>query len=198
MCFFVQISRVDTSDQSTLDTFPIPGSHAYPLNQGDSSTCSCHATANAVADQLADQGVDIDQKCLVHLLVQINGSIGPVWPDFYDNVSIDMQVQNETKWIRMKLTVEAVGSFSKNNKHVLAYHTGKRLSPHDYHCVFVKEQTGDYYECVNSWGKDDPNPKVHVNQFGNRLWMVMVKFDWLQAGLPFLFLKQMWLLWGNI
>ena len=177
---------MDPSDQSILNTFPIPGSHAYPLNQGNSSTCSCHAIANAVADQLADQGVDIDQKCLVHLLVQINGSIGPVWPDFYDNVCVDMQLQNETKWIHIELTVKAVESFGEKHKHVLAYHTGNRPPPHDYHCVFVKEQIGNYYECVNSWGKDDPSPKVHVNQSENRLWMVMVKFDWLQAGLPFL------------
>ena len=176
---------MNPSDQSILNTFPIPGSHAYPLNQGESSTCSCHAIANAVADQLADKKIDIDQKCLVHLLVQINGSIGPVWPDFYDNVSVDMQLQNKTDWIHMELTVKAVVSFSKKDRHVLAYHTGNKTPPHDYHCVFVKEKKEDYYECVNSWGRDDPFPKVHVNQFENRLWMVMVKVDKPQTGLSF-------------
>ena len=138
------------SSQGTLNTYPIPGSKAYPLDQGDSNTCTCHAVANAVADQLVDANIDIDQRFLAYWLVANNQTIG--------------------NWISLKLTVREVESFSNADKHVLAYYT-----PQGYHCVYVKQQSENYYECVNSWKDDDPFPKVDLGRRGNRLWRVRVE-----------------------
>ena len=64
-----------------MSTSPIPGAKAYPLDQGKSSTCKCHA--NDAADQLADGHVDIDQNLLAQLLVTNNKAIGSVWTCFW-------------------------------------------------------------------------------------------------------------------
>ena len=165
------------SDQSTLSTSPVPGAKAYPLDQGKSSTCTCHAIANAVADQLTDvHNVNINQDYLAQLLVNNNQTIGPVWPHFFDNYSLLMKLRNQKypEWILLKITVKEVQSFSVTDKHVLAYHTHGK-GPHGCHCVFVEELLQNYYKCVNSWGDNDPHPEVEVNQPGNRLWRVRVE-----------------------
>lgn len=160
------------SSQGTLNTYPILGSKAYPLDQGDSNTCTCYAVANAVADQLVDANIDIDQRFLAHWLVANNQTIGPVWPHLFDDYPYPILLQNQTNgnWISLKLTVREVESFSNADKHVLAYYT-----PQGYHCVYVKRQSENYYECVNSWKDDDPFPKVDLGRRGNRLWRVRVE-----------------------
>ena len=152
---------------STLSTSPIPGSKAHPLDQGDSKTCTCHAVANAVADQLANANIDIDQNFLAQWLVANNQTIGPVWPHFFDNYPYPIPVKNRTngKWISLKLTVSEVEAFNNADKHVLAYYTHIGKEPQCYHCVYVVRQSENCYECVNSWKDDDPFPKVDLDMF---------------------------------
>ena len=180
--------------EPTLNTSPIPGSKAYPLNQGFSYTCTHHAIANAVADQLADKHIDIDQKIFAGILISNTGSIGPIWPHFFDNYHIPVLSMNETdkKWISVKINiVREVKEFSNTGKHVLAYHT-KEILPDgtwkwgEYHCVFVKQQSENHYVCVNSWGDRDKYPEVELNRPGNRLWIVSAEFQFAQGGWSFI------------
>ena len=48
-------------------------------------TCTCHALANAIADQLNEHKIDVNQKSLADILVNNNKHVGAVWPDIYDN-----------------------------------------------------------------------------------------------------------------
>ena len=162
------------SNQGTLNTSPIPGSKAFPLDQGDSNTCTCHAVANAVAEQLEDEEIDIDQNFLAKWLVANNQTIGPVWPHFFDNYPYHILVQNRNngEWISLKLTVSEAESFSNTDKHVLAYYTHAGNKPQVYHCVYVSQKSEKYYSCVNSWKDYNPYPEVDLDRPGNRLWRV--------------------------
>lgn len=180
------------SAESTLNTSLIPGSKAYPLNQGSSYTCTHHAIANAVADQLADKGIDIDQKSFASILISNTGSIGPVWPHFFDNYHIPVLIMNEAdkKWIFVKIDIiREVKEFCNTGKYVLAYYTRKRLPDgtwrQEYHCVFVKQQSDNHYVCVNGWGDIDEYPEVELNRPGNRLWIVSAGFRLDQGGWSF-------------
>lgn len=163
----------------------IPGSAAAPLNQGISSTCTCHALANAIADQLNEESqIDIDPTRLADILVSHNEHVGAVWPDEYDNYfkSLITMDRKTARWISIKIkTVKRVQRFVNTERHVLSYYTaavGGRWTNN--HCVFVRQQSGDLYDCVNSWGDYDIYPAVPVNRPGNILWMV--RAEWKFAG----------------
>lgn len=166
---------------------PIPCQEAYPLDQGKSKTCTYHAIANAVADQLHERRYEIDQDILAQMLVASNQIIGPVWPHFFDNYSIPWKLINESnpEWISIKMFVKEVEIFSNMEKHVLAYHTSCERTSQDYHCVFVKKQQGNYYYCVNSWGDNNPYPEIEVNKSGNRLWRVKAEVEAPEKGWSF-------------
>ena len=171
------LSQTDTISIFTeLHFFQIPGGAAKVLNQGSSLTCTCHAIANAIADKLNEEhNIDVNQKILANILVNNNKHVGPVWPDIYDNYGQPILVMNENskKWISINIkTVKRVEKFISGEKHLLAY-----LSERGNHCVFLKEQIGDLYKCVNSWGEYDSYPVVPVENPGNRLWMVRVEFE---------------------
>lgn len=169
------------SNQDALNMFAVPGSKAHPLNQGQSYLCTCYAIANAAGDQLAEKNIDIDQNTFASILVSHYGSIGPVWPHFYDNYHIPILIKTRDKgkhyYIKIA-TVSEVKKFSNTDKCVLAYYT----ETNDYHCVFVKEQLENYYSCVNSWGTVEEFPQVELNKPGNRLWRVRVEFEPAQIG----------------
>ena len=159
-----------------MDNFRSPGANACVLNQGNSETCTCYAIANAVADQLADSQIDISQSTFASILVDKRGSIGPVWPHFYDNYrdSILIKDKQSGDYYSIKITtVRRVTKFNDEHKHILAYHT----STNEYHCVFVKEKKDNYYLCINSWGNYDPNPKIEIQKPHNLLWIVSVNFS---------------------
>ena len=178
------------SDQDTSKTSLTPGSGAEPLDQGNSNTCTCHAIANAIADQFEEKDIEIDPSCLATLLVNNNKSIGAVWPDFYDNYDLPITIMNQRtgEWISVKIkSVTEVKKFSCTDKHVLAYYANKIKQADgtwiwvDYHCAFIQRQSGDLYDCVNSW-KNDPHPKVELNRSGNRLWKVIAEANSPRAG----------------
>ena len=172
------------SHQDALNTFTVPGGRAYPLNQRQSYLCTCYAIANAVADQLAEKNIDIDPNAFASILVSHYGSIGPVWPHFYDNyhIPILIKTQHNGKHYYIKVaTVSEVKKFSNTDKYVLAYLT----ESNDYHCVFVKEQLGNFYSCVESSGTVKKFPRVAFYKPGNRLWRVRVKFELAQIGWSF-------------
>ena len=156
----------------------IPGGAAKVLNQGSSLTSTCHALANAIVDKLNEEhNIDVDQKILANILVNNNQHVGAVWPDIYDNYGQRILLMDrnskEEKWISIKKkTVKRVEKFINGQKHLLSY-----LSKDGHHCVFLKEQKGNSYECVNSWGEKDSYPLVPVENPENRLWMVQVEFE---------------------
>ena len=139
-------------------------------------TCTCHALANAIADQLNEEhNIDVNQKSIADILVNNNKHVGAVWPDIYNNYSHPILVmdENSEKWISINIkTVKRVEKFINGEKHLLAY-----SSKHGNHCVFLKEQKKGLYECVNSWGEDDPYPEVAVEYPRNMLWMVRVEWE---------------------
>ena len=146
-------------------------------------TCTCHALANAIADQLDHEShIDIDPMSLAKTLVSYNEHVGPVWPDDYDNYdrSLTTMDRKTEEWITIKIkTVKRVKKFINAERHILSYHT--TLVNNEWknkHCVFVKSYSGDSYDCVNSWGLiDDPYPIVPVERPGNILWMVQAEWD---------------------
>lgn len=72
---FLQIPGGYHSDEGVLNISSIPGNS---LGQGLSDKCACHAIANAVIEQLAEKGIDIDQSSFAQILVSNNGTIGAV------------------------------------------------------------------------------------------------------------------------
>ena len=141
-------------------------------------TCTCHALANAIADKLNEEhNIDVNQESLADILVNNNQHVGAVWSDIYDNYGQPILLMDrnskEKEWISIKIkTVKRVEKFINGEKHLLSY-----LSKDGHHCVFLKEQIGDSYKCVNSWGEYDSYPLVPVENPGNRLWMVRVEFE---------------------
>ena len=98
-----------------------------------------------------------------------------MWPDIYDDYGQPILVMDEksSEWYSIKIkAVKNVKKFSNEEKHLLVY-----CSEHGKHCVFIKEQVKDRYNCVNSWGEVDPYPKIPVEDPGNILWMVQVEFQ---------------------
>ena len=143
-------------------------------------TCTCHALANAIADQLNDEyQIDIDQTRLANVLVNNNQHVGAVWPDEYNNYSHPILAMDEkTKiWYSIKIkTVKRVEKFINAERHVLSYYTTKvGNSWTDRHCVFVRQQLGDLYDCVNSWEDYNLCPAIPVRKPGNILWVVQVE-----------------------
>ena len=146
-------------------------------------TCTCHALANAISAQLNDEyKIDIDPTRLANILVNNNQHVGAVWPDEYDNYIQPIITMDEKskKWISIKIkTVKRVEEFIKTEKHVLSYNTevigGKWTNKH---CVFVREQLGGLYHCVNSWGDHDLYPHIPVARPGNILWIVQAKWEY--------------------
>ena len=110
-----------------------------------------------------------------------NEHVGPVWPDEYDNYNRSLTTMNRKtgEWITIKIkTVKRVKKFISTERHVLSYRT--TLVNNEWknnHCVFVKHCSGDSYDCVNSWGQDDPYPVVPVERPGNILWMVQAEWN---------------------
>ena len=138
-------------------------------------TCTCHALANAIVDQLNEHNIDVSQKSLACILVNNNKHIGAVWPDIYDNYGqpVFVKDQNSGEWYSINIkTVKRVEKFINGEKHLLTY-----FSEHGNHCVFIKEQVEDWYNCVNSWGESDPYPVIPVEDARNILWTVQVEFQ---------------------
>lgn len=138
-------------------------------------TCTCHALANAIADQLNEHNIDVSQESLAHILVNNNKHVEAVWPDIYDNYGqpVFLKDKNSGVWYSINIkTVKKVKKFISGEKHVLSYFTKCGN-----HCVFIKEQVEDSYNCVNSWGKDDPYPVIRVEDPRNILWTVQVEFQ---------------------
>ena len=168
-----------------MENYSAPTSKGRVLYQGNSETCTCYAIANAVADQLADKQININQSSFASILVDRKGSIVPVWPHFYDNYHDSILIMDDQsgEYYSIKITsVKQVTHFNDEYKYVLAYYT----STNDYHCVFVKEKSGNYYSCINSWGNThNPYPKFEIHKRHNILWMVRVEF--VSVGWYFIF-----------
>ena len=147
------------------------------MEQGHSWTCTLHALANTIADQLKSKSkIDIDPTRIVNILVNENKHIGAVWPDKFDYCSKPIiTMDKETKnWISIKIkTVKRVNFFISSESHILSHY-----SDLGNHCVFVKEKQGDCYHCLNSYGKNyNPYPVVDANQPYNILWTVQVECE---------------------
>ena len=113
-----------------------------------------------------------------------NQHVGAVWPDEYDNyVNPLITMDKKTaRWISIKIkTVKRVEKFINTERHVLSYYTtvvGGTWANN--HCVFVRQQSGDFYDCVNSWGDYEIYPTVPVNRPGNILWTVRVEWKFAE------------------
>ena len=175
-----------------------PGGGPRNLNQGLSNSCTCHALANAIANELDKIGIDVVQEHIVSILVTYSQHVGQVFPHNFDSFEepILTMDQNSQKWILIRIeTVKEIYNledYTPDKSHVLAYYTREEIDEHGetqwygYHCVFVKGkiilQRNDF-KCINSWGHYDKNPVVPVNRFGNRLWVVQVKCEEAPEGL---------------
>ena len=138
-----------------------------------SKTCTSHALANAVIEQLDADGLDVNHSHIVQTLIKFCEGEEAVWPEkFHGWKDPIITMDEETKQhiaVTIK-TVEKVDDFSPAKKHVLVYEVGK-----DLHTVFVKRQLKlkrKAFECVNSWGHHDPYPIIEINKPGNVLYKV--------------------------
>lgn len=116
--------------------FQPPGQPADISNQGKSVTCTHHALANVIVDQLDADGVDVNHSHVVQTLIkrlrieqdqQEKAEMEKkeaVWPDRFNNFSHTILTKDEKtkKWISVKIkAVEKVDRFDPTKKHVLTY-----------------------------------------------------------------------------
>ena len=160
-----------------------PGGGPRNLDQGFSSSCTCHALANAIANELDKNGIDVDQEHIVSILVTYKQHAGRTFPhDFHSfEEPIITKDNGSRKWIQINIeTVMEIYNFEQyvpDKSHVLAYFTRKETDEYgkvggtDYHCVFVKGKMilENAFNCVNSWGNYEKYPVVPMNRYGNRL-----------------------------
>ncbi|XP_066926433.1 uncharacterized protein [Clytia hemisphaerica] len=64
-------------------------------------------------------------------------------------------------------------AYDANPMYVLTYYPNKK----EHHCVFVKSVVNGYFNCLNSWGKLEAEPKVLTTEKGNKLWKIALKYD---------------------
>ena len=143
-----------------------------------SRTCTSHALANAVIEQLDADGLDLNHSHVVQTLIKFCKGDEAVWPhEFHDCKDTIITMDEETKQhiaVTIKV-VKKVDDFSPAEKHVLVYNLGTGL-----HTVYVKRQLKlqqNAYECVNSWGDNDPHPIIEINRDGNVLYRVRAKWE---------------------
>ena len=142
-----------------------------------SGTCTYHALANAVIEQLDADGLNLNHNHVVQTLIKFCKGDEAVWPDkFHDCKDTIITMDEETKQhiaVTIKV-VEKVHDFSPAEKHVLVYGLVTWL-----HTVYVKRQLmlRNAYECVNSWGDCDPHRIIEINRLGNVLYRVRAKWE---------------------
>ena len=154
-----------------------------------SETCTCHAIANAIVDQLDAEGVDINQSHVVQTLIRIcknKSGRESAWPKMFHNCKETIITRDEEtkEWIAVKIkTVKEVRRFKRRpeTRHVLVYRVGPGL-----HTVFVRKQLmlqGKRYECLNSWGDKDPYPIIEQDSQGNTLCEVKSRWKRISPGM---------------
>ena len=180
----LQVVGGQYSDEGALNSSPVPGCKSCPLNQGLSKTCTCHAIANTVVDQLQDKNINTNQSSLADTLVAYKESIGAVWPNFYNKYPINIQMMNKNnlEWISIKtISVRTEEKVRDTDKYVLTRCTNMKKQPDgtmkwcDYHCVFMQERSENYYVCVKSWEEKDQRHEVAFDRARNQLWRVRVE-----------------------
>ena len=140
-----------------------------------SSTCTAHALANAIIDQLDVHGVDVNHSHVVQTLIKFSRHGNAAWPyEIRDRTGtiITMDEGNKQGLAITMEEVEKVDEFSPDHKHVLVY----KRRDNSKHTVFVKRQKDGKYECLNSWGDYNPYPIIEKNKVGNILYRVVAKW----------------------
>ena len=86
-------------------------------------TCTCHALANAIADQLNDEyQIDIDQTRLANVLVNNNQHVGACGPINITTIATLFLpwMKKLRQWYSIKIkTVKRVEKFINAERHVL-------------------------------------------------------------------------------
>ena len=163
----------------------VPGDPAVVLDQGFSSTCVAHAVGNAIAEQLHYSDCVNIANCaalVVNKLVNFIGNIDAVWPDCLNNCDPWWMEQKSGHWGRVTnihVIEENIVDYNSSEKYVLAYHPTGPHTRHSYHCMFIEKllHEKNAFRCINSWGRQEPNPEIEKDRKGNRIWKVRCEWE---------------------
>ena len=94
------------------------------------------------------------------------------WPDFFKDKSLRLKEENSNKWFDVKIDeVLEISTHQhdselrklKQNEYVLVYKYGQH-NPRSLHTVYVDkyDPSTQMVECINSHGKKDQRPSLHL------------------------------------
>ena len=165
-----------------------PKERARPLDQGLAETCTLHAIANATVESLTTKNIDVKLDEVLGALKQaeyVDIHEGNKVEDFNGAVMKRMTDKETGMAVDVELTVgkytdlqrhELFNELQRNIKFVLTYNTNK-VEESGRHCVYIHKWDKicgkKKFVCVNSWGTEEENPVVDVDQPGNIVYGVV-------------------------
>ena len=173
----------------------IPKERARALDQGESETCTLHAVANAVVEDLQSTKIDVSLDEVVGALKQgdhVDIREGNNVEDFDGQPAKNVMDKSSKAYGNIVVKTYRVTKEDKRQnirgKHLLVFNRIED-DPETAHCVYLKRihhskdnttLEENICEVINSWGKVSPKLYIPFNQRGNRFYKVSA--EWNDAG----------------
>ena len=171
--------------------YAAPGSWAKPMDQGKAGTCTVYAVVNAVCTFLMRRNINVDNKIFLGGLLQKVHDTNGRPPSYLDGKVVNNIMDKKSgNYYDINIKVlKTIRPDPQNAEYVLVYPTGEvRMTKIQTHCVFVRKFTYDrngvlLFDCINSWGNEDPFPERRSDCEGTLLFEV--KSTWKDVGNAF-------------